>query len=213
MKKFVFAAAALLAASSCAAPFSARVSRFQQLPAPNGQSFVIQASDPRLQGGLEFGQYASIVSAHLTEQGYRPADTPASADLVVKMRYDVDTGRERLVSNPLGGAYNGFGYGSFGGFGRGGYGSFYGTRGYGFGFYDPFFGSGDVTSYTLYTSELDLEIDSTRTGQRVFEGTARAQSRDDNLPYLVPKLVDAMFTDFPGNSGETVKITIQPEKR
>jgi len=29
----------------------------------------------------------------------------------------------------------------------------------------------------------------------------------------VPRLVEAMFTGFPGNSGETVKITIAPEKK
>ena len=29
---------------------------------------------------------------------------------------------------------------------------------------------------------------------------------------LVPNLVEAMFTDFPGNSGETLRISIAPEK-
>ena len=46
--------------------------------------------------------------------------------------------------------------------------------------------------------------------ERVFEGKAQAQSLNDNLTYLVPNLVEAMFTGFPGNSGETVKITVPP---
>jgi hypothetical protein len=29
----------------------------------------------------------------------------------------------------------------------------------------------------------------------------------------VPNLVEAMFTDFPGNSGDTVRISIAPEKQ
>ena len=33
------------------------------------------------------------------------------------------------------------------------------------------------------------------------------------LGYLVPNLVEAMFTDFPGNSGETVRISVAPEKK
>ena len=33
------------------------------------------------------------------------------------------------------------------------------------------------------------------------------------LPRLVPSLVDAMFTGFPGMSGETVKITIPPDRQ
>ena len=36
-------------------------------------------------------------------------------------------------------------------------------------------------------------------------------SRSKRLQYLVPNLVEAMFTNFPGNSGETVRISIKPE--
>ena len=108
------AAAAFLLLSGCAEPFNAKVSRFQQLPVSNGQSFVIQAADPRLDGGLEFGQYAQIVSAKLASQGYHQATDPTRADLVVKMGYDVDKGREKTIGtglSPYGGGF-GFGYGS-----------------------------------------------------------------------------------------------------
>jgi len=214
MKKLLLLAAAAAALSGCAENFNARVSRFQALPAPAGQTFVVQAADPRLQGGIEFGQYARIVAAELVRQGYQPATDPARADLVVRMAYSVDRGRERVVSSP-GFGYGGFGYNGFG------YGGFYGRRGYVFGFNDPFLYGGfggfggytDVRSYTVYTSELDLKIDRTDNGQRLFEGTARAQSRDDDLPRLVPNLIEAMFTGFPGNSGQTVNITIAPEKK
>jgi len=208
MKKSLIAATALLALAGCAQPFNAKVSRFQQLPPSSGQSFVIQASDPKLQGGLEFGQYAQIVTAKLVAQGYRPAETPSRADLVVKMNYDVDTGHEKVVSTGPDTFGPGFGYGGFGPYG------YYGRSRFAFGFNDPFlYGPGfdSVSSFTVYTSELDLQIDRSDTGARVFEGTAKAQSRDDNLPYLVPRLFEAMFTGFPGNSGETVKISIAPE--
>jgi hypothetical protein len=217
MKMPLIAAAALLALGGCATPFNAKVSRFQQLPAAAGQSFVVQAADPKLAGGIEFGQYAQLVTAKLVAQGYRPADEPARADLVVRMGYDVDKGREKIVSEP----FSPYGYGGFGGgFGRpfGGYYGrhfgYYGRSRFAYGFYDPFLlDDGGVTSFTVYTSELDLRIDRTDTGKRVFEGTAQAQSRGNDLPYLVPRLVEAMFTGFPGNSGETVKITIAPEKK
>ncbi|OQW42420.1 MAG: lipoprotein transmembrane [Proteobacteria bacterium SG_bin5] len=213
MKKLLIAAAAALAVSGCAEPFNARVSRFQQLPAPQGQSFYVQAADPAQMGGLEFSQYANLVAAELTRQGYRQAADPASAELVVKFRYGVDRGREKVVSSP------GFGYGY--GFP---YGGFYWRRAFVYGFYDPFFygpgfggfggfGGPDVRSYTVYTSELRLEIDRADSGQRLFEGTARAQSDTDDLTKLVPNLVEAMFTGFPGNSGQTVKITVAPQKK
>ena len=215
MKMLPFvAAAALLALGGCATPFNAKVSRFQQLPPSAGQSFVVRAADPRLDGGIEFNQYAQIVSAKLAQQGYQPAPDNGRADLIVKIGYGVDKGREKVVSSPgFGGGYGGFGPG-FGRYG-GGYGRFgyYGRSRFAFGFNDPFLFDNDVSSFTIYTSELNLRIDRADTGKSVFEGTAKAQSRNDDLPYLVPRLVEAMFTGFPGNSGETVKITIAPEKK
>ena len=85
--------------------------------------------------------------------------------------------------------------------------------GWGYGFYDPWFGGNEVTSYTVYTSGIDVKIDRTADGERLFEGKAEALSTSNRLQYLVPNLVEAMFTDFPGNSGETVRISIAPEKK
>jgi hypothetical protein len=224
-KKTLFtltAPALLLGLSACATPFKAEVARFQQLPAPQGQSFVVTSNDPELANGLEFAQYAQIVEQEMAELGYVPAANKDSADLIVSFDYIVDNGRERVRSTGFGNGFGG-GFGRFGGgFGRfgGGFGRFGGFRRFrggrfGFGFNDPFiFGGGfnDVRSFTVYTSELDLKIDRAADQTRLFEGRAEAQSRSKNLPYLVPNLVEAMFTEFPGNSGETVRISIEPEK-
>jgi hypothetical protein len=206
----IAAPVALLALGACAQPFKADVARFQALPAPNGESFTIQASDPKLQGGLEFSQYAALVSQRLSEQGYRPASSASDATLLVTLDYDVDNGRERIRSSPGGGF--GFGYADYG-FYRPYYGRYH-PFGFRYGFHDPFFGGGygQIDSYTIYSSELEMQIERTANGERVFEGTAKAISSDDDLTYLVPNLVEAMFTGFPGNSGETVRITIAPEK-
>ena len=45
------------------------------------------------------------------------------------------------------------------------------------------------------------------------EGKAEAASQSNRLPYLVPNLVEAMFTDFPGHNGETLRISVAPEKK
>ena len=50
-------------------------------------------------------------------------------------------------------------------------------------------------------------------GVRLFEGKAEAVSTSNRLQYLVPNLVEAMFTGFPGNSGETVRISVAPERQ
>ena len=56
-----------------------------------------------------------------------------------------------------------------------------------------------------------MKIDRAADNVRLFEGKAEALSTSNRLQYLVPNLVEAMFTDFPGNSGETVRISVAPE--
>ena len=192
--------------AACAPSFNADVSRFAStLPAPQGQTFAVVAEDPKLAGGLEFALYADMVGAELEELGYTEA-APESANLLVRFDYGVDNGRERVRTT--GGRFNDPFFGPWGRFR--GYGF---RRGYAFGFYDPFLGGPDVRSYTVYTSDIDLKIDSTASGERLFEGKAQAVSRTNRLQTLVPNLVDALFTDFPGNSGETLRITIKSDEK
>jgi hypothetical protein len=201
---------ALLTLGGCATGFPAQVSRFQAMPAPQGQSFVIQPADAADRGGLEFAQYADLVRRHLIALGYSEAASPQAATLLVSLDYGVDNGKPRIdgAMPPYGGYGRigfGFGYGRF--WPHSGWG-----RGYGFGWNDPFYFD-DFDIRTVYTSFLDLDIKRAADGQSVFEGTAKARAATDNLRKLVPNLVDAMFVGFPGNSGEQVKITVPPPPR
>lgn len=199
--------------AACAPSFKADVSRFQaQLPAPQGQTFAVVAEDPALQGGLEFDLYADYVAAEMGRLGYTEAASPETANLLVRFDYGVDNGRERVRT--VGGGFGpAFGpWGGFGGFG-GGFGRFgrFGNP-WAFGFYDPWLAGPQVRSYTVYVGEVELKIDDAATGERLFEGEAQAASRSNRLQQLVPNLVDAMFTDFPGNSGEVVRITVKDDE-
>ena len=209
----LIAAPIALALGGCATGFPAQVSRFQAMPAPSGESFFIQAKNPDNRGGLEFSRYADLVRQQMLAQGYREAAGPGDATLLVSLDYGVDNGRERVVSTP--------GIGRFGGFGAFGWGrpyySRFGYLGYRrspfyWGWNDPFF-QDDISSYTVYRSYLDMDIRRTADGRPVFEGLAQAQSRSNQLQVLVPNLVEAMFTGFPGNSGETVRITVPDDPR
>ena len=149
-----------------------------------------------------------MVGQRLAQTGYTPASDPARADLIVRVAYHVDNGREKVRSTGFGPPDPYF-YGGWGWRGRWG-------RPWGYGFYDPWlFGPGysDVTSYTVYTSDLSMKIDRAADNRRLFEGKASAQSLSNRLTYLVPNLIDAMFTGFPGQNGEDVKITLPPERK
>jgi hypothetical protein len=101
-----------------------------------------------------------------------------------------------------------FGYGGFG------WGSpFYHSRfgwggGYAWGWDDPFWYGRGADSYVEYHSQIDLHIRAAGTNAALFDGRAQARSETNRLDVVVPSLVDAMFTGFPGRSGEVVKITI-----
>lgn len=211
IKLTIFAPIAFLALGACASPFRADVQRFDALPPAQGQSFAVVASDPELSGGLEFAQYSALVEQRMADLGYQRSDDPAAAQLIVSMDYDVDTGREKVVSDN-----SPFFATEFHGRRSG----FYGRHRYRYGFHDPFLfgghgfsGYGGVRSFTVFTTALDMKIDRQADGERLFEGKAEALSRSKNLTYLVPNLVEAMFTDFPGNSGERIRISVAPEKK
>jgi hypothetical protein len=217
--KWALVPLALAGLAACASPFRADVSRFAaQLPAPQGQTFYVVADDPALAGGLEFSQYAGYVAQEMGQLGYVPASSPENATMLVRFDYGVDNGRERVRSSP-------FGYGHRDPFYRGWYDyrpiayrdrtgrtriGYVPYRPWGYGFHDPFFDN-DIESYTVYTSGIEMKIDNQATGERLFEGKAQALSTSNRLQYLVPNLVEAMFTGFPGNSGETVRIWVAPE--
>ena len=223
----MFAAVALgvsaLGLSACATGLPTQVSRYQAMPAPQGQSFVVVPMDARNIGGLEFSRYADMISQQMQAQGYAQAPSMAQASMIVQVGYGVDGGQTEYVRDMFYGSryrdpfyrdpFYGRGmYGRYPYYSRYGY---YGPRsGFYFGWDDPFWGyDRGVTSYTTYRSELDMTIRRKADNSALFEGKAQARSTTNNLGTLVPNLVQAMFTGFPGRSGEVVKITVPPPQR
>jgi hypothetical protein len=200
---------AALGLSACAQSLNTTVSRYQAMPAPQGQTFtVVPGEGMAANGGLEFQRYAGIVAQQLQARGYTPAATPQGASMVVQLGYVVGPGQVRVVEDPFyrsrGGFYDPF-FSPFyrPRFGWGGWGG-----GYAWGWDDPFWAGSGVDSYVEYQSQVDLHIRAAGTNQPLFDGRAQARSETNRLDVVIPSLVDAMFAGFPGRSGETVKITI-----
>jgi hypothetical protein len=195
--------AAAIGLSACATAINTRVTRYQAMPAPQGQTFFVVPEGPMAaQGGLEFGRYAGLVTQQLQARGYAPAADAQSASMVVQLGYGIDHGQVRVVSDPFGpGPYFGpsrFFYPRFG---------FYRSPFY-YGWADPLWYGGGVDSYVEYHSEVDVHIRAKGTNQPLFDGRAQARSETNRLDVVLPSLIEAMFTGFPGQNGETVKITI-----
>jgi hypothetical protein len=224
-------AAGALGLASCATGLRTQVSRYQAMPAPAGQTFFVVPAEGVPQN-LEFNRYASMVSQQLAAKGYTPAGAPQLANMIVRLSYGVDEGTTEYTEDPFARSRYGYGYRGlydpfYGGyFGRPYYSRFgyYGRRspfyygwndpfwyaspygGYGRGFRDP------IRSYTVYKGYLDIDIVRKADNAPLFEGHAKARSQTDEMGVLVPNLVEAMFTGFPGRNGETVRITV-PARR
>ncbi len=143
------------------------------MPAPDGQSFVVQTTNPKLEGGLEFSQYAGLVAQELRAKGYSQAQSahvrnacreyrtmawmmartkveePALAMALVTVGSAVPMVMDTATVH----AITGGGMRPSGG--------------------SPFGPIPQVDSYTVYTSHLEMTINRTRDGERLFEGKAR----------------------------------------
>jgi hypothetical protein len=218
MRIFKLAAAAMiglaaLGVSGCAESLTTTVSRYQAMPAAQGQTFVVVPGEGMAaNGGLEFQHFAGYVAQQLQARGYTPASSAQSANMIVQLGYGMDKGQVRYEEDPF--SRSRYGYGGYGGFYDPFYSPFYyprfGYRGYPFsyGWDDPFWYGGGVDSFVEYHSQLDLHIRAAGTNQPLFDGRAQARSQTNRLDVVVPSLVEAMFSGFPGRSGETIKITI-----
>jgi hypothetical protein len=221
---------AALGLSGCATGLPTKVTRYSAA-IPQGQSFYV-VPGPGVQPGLEFNGFAALVARQLEAKGYRPAGAPGVVDMLVQVSYNVDQGTQEISVDPFARSryadpfYRGFYDPFYGGY----YGRPYWSR-YGYyrgrrspfywGWDDPFwynspyggFGPDPIRAYTVYKSELNLDIVRRADKYQLFDGRARARSQTDELGTLVPNLIEAMFTNFPGTNGETVKITVPAKKR
>jgi len=185
--------------ASCASNVRNDVAVFHDLPAANGASISITALKEENKDGIEFGQYAILVATALEGQGYEIKD--GDSDLVATLDYSRSEGRDKMRSMHGGRADQRYWNSSLGFF---------------WGYSDPFYRSpfdnrSDVMIMTVYAHELKLLIDD-GDGKRVYEGTVIAENRSKELAEMMPYLVEAMFTDFPGESGKTKHILIEKDK-
>jgi hypothetical protein len=180
------------------------VTRFHSLPASSsGQSFVIATVDAEQGQSLAFRQYADVITSKLTAMGLKAFNGPIDgADYVVTLRYDMRGPTPDIESRTTH-----FGFGA----GWGGRHSHFG------GWYEP-----DWDNYTdtkqMFTRQVSVDIYrgstyNTPRRERIFEGRALSTGQQGQLEPVVPYMLDAMFKDFPGRSGETQRVSVQVPER
>ena len=190
--------AAALALGGCATAVPpVEVTRFHNaIPgwAP-GTRYAIQTApldDPAAMPSIEWNSYRAAVEQQLQRQGLVAAGANETAPLRVRVGFDrsqqLDGGRRSPVSVGVGGSTGSYGSGV----------------GLGIGFN---LGGGPKRMADL---QLSVRIDDAATGQALWEGRAltavpvKAPAAQPSL--AAAKLAEALFKDFPGESGRTISV-------
>lgn len=207
--KRVFAALVLtFGLAACVSPkyVVSDITRHHSLPrAPSGESFVIVATDDDQEESLAFDAYAGLIAQRLSGLGLKSfGGESASPDLVVTLKWSVEGPSPDVKSRSTRGGF-GFGYG---------FGYRNGPFGYGYG--DPY--DSRTTTKQMYVRIVDLVIYdgmtyNTENPTRVFEGSAVSTGTNGQIDPVMPYIVQAIFDQFPGASGETrtVRVEVPPD--
>lgn len=187
---------------SCANEVGCAVTTFHQLPLPNGETIRLEPSNPDKWGSLEYEQYAAIIASNLREAGYNPVRKGEAAELIAEIDYKIALNKIETVRHPGSYVHYSFYYGYY-------------NRPYYRGLYthwEPIY-----YTETVYTRSLSLNVVKTE-GRRgpdrtvLFEGIVTSTGRESNLHEIMPYMVTAMFTNFPGESGITKVVTLEKNK-
>lgn len=203
--------------ASCTQSIRSNVSRFHQLPQPNGEKIAIVPMDSAYNGSLEFANYAALVGNELGRFGYVPANGE-EPDLIVELEFGVDDGKQVRRVSPSMASFGYYG-GYYGRFYRPWYGYhrpyYYRSGFYHPGYWDPFgyyplSMSPSVRSYTNYTRHLKMVIKPNQDGAlNLFEGEVKSSGRNNNLHEIMPYMVQAFFANFPGESGSSERVSVE----
>lgn len=195
LRAAAIAAAALLASCAGTASQRADVTRFH-LGQPVARSSVfVTPANPADASSLEFRTYAGAVTEELRQAGFTPAPALAQAEIVAVLGARQTT-REALSDGS--GLSIGIGGGTFG-------------RNVGLG------GSlsipvGKRKPNEIAVSMIELQMKRRSDNSVIWEGRAmteaRAGSQAAALGTVVPSLADALLRDFPGPSGQTVRVKL-----
>jgi len=204
---------ALFVVGGCTDPrFVTDVTQFHDWPQRETEHrFVVLARDKAKGETLEFASYARQLVAELAKRGFRQAKNIEQSDIVVLFDYSVDAGTVESYPVPVYGYYPDQ-YRLVHGMTRDG--KPFSAHVYHSGSYEPI-GYTQETR-TIYKRDLIIDIVAAkpwRRGKTVkrYEGRVISVGSEQQLVNIVPRMIEALFTDFPGQSGKTRTIVLSPK--
>lgn len=201
--KYIFTFIILFLTSACGQLVKSDITVYHALPPQVSLKYKI-ASLPEQENSLEHQHYVNIVKQHLNALGFIENETDAS--VLVAILYGMDNGRIRTSHIPI---YGQTGVSSSTTVGSmqtvGNLGMYTGTT-----TYNPTYGitGSQVISSTEFTTTLRLLlIDKKAISEnkfiRIYDGKAISSGSYDNVSIVLPVMIESLFEDFPGKSGDS----------
>ncbi|MBA2932722.1 DUF4136 domain-containing protein [Sphingomonas sp. CGMCC 1.13654] len=190
-----------LALAGCETANPVQVTRFHLTQPIAPGSFSIESmpaagpGSPMAPDSIELNTYSDIVAGELTHLGFTRAEGPGSSELTVSVLVDRGTRPD----------YN-----------AGGSSISFGIGGASFGRHSGFGGGVGTTvpignqEHFLVGTRMQVQIKRRSDGTAIWEGRAMTEAKgtspDASPQAAVAKLAHAMFTGFPGQSGQTISV-------
>ncbi len=147
---------------------------------------------------LEVQSYEGLVREELDKIGFKESKDPAAAKILVTLRPSVSV----VYMSEYDSAWD-FprGWGPY----RRPYRGWYGYP-YGYGY--PLGMNRWDTAIYRHKLQLEMDLQGTAPLKRLYEATVQTDDWNNVLPKTMPYLVRALFSDFPGNNGETRNVDL-----
>jgi hypothetical protein len=187
-KPLLPAFAALALAACAGGPSGVDVTRFHLSQPLAGQTINVVPPDGVDAATLEFQTQSAAVAAELARAGFQPQPAGQPAALRATLRLE-SSSREEERPSPFSVGIGG---------GTGGR-----NVGLGGGVTMPV---GRSRTRTVTMATLSLQIRRASDGAAQWEGRASETLQGTNITAAVPRLARALLSDFPGPSGQTVKV-------
>jgi hypothetical protein len=192
--------------SGCGRMVKSDVSVFHRLPESQRPITYFFIPLEGQKNDLEYLTYQDLMRQYLSLYQFREVEIDKFPDVGIAFAYGIDSGTEKLSSVPIfgqTGVSSSHTQGTINTYGN--YGTYSGTT-----TYTPTYGvvGSQTVSRTEYNRELALYIvESKGLGTEnlniLYQGNVKSAGRSSQLPKVMPAMIEALFKEFPGDSGET----------
>ena len=178
---------------------------------PKG-SITVVSGEADVNNSLEFAAYKKKFELKLSTAGYNIEKDSNKADYIALVAYGIDNGNSSAITTPIfGQTGGGTTYSSGTVSGTGGSVNYSGSS-----YTMPTYGvvgssTGSVTTYSRAIALDIVEASSFKEGSptKVYEGRAKSRGTCSVFAEVFDEILEAMFSDFPGENGRNSKHTIR----